>query len=64
MIVLLSLLVCIVGLILFLASTSTAPPNPPSPRLAQIGFAMFQVGLFAFLLQSAQLVDLLPRLTR
>ena len=51
MIILLSLLVCLVGLLMFALSAN--------PKLVQVGFAMFEVGLLAFLLQDAQLLTLM-----
>jgi Na+/phosphate symporter len=51
MIILLSLLVCLIGLLMYALSAN--------PKLNAIGFAMFEVGLLAFLLQDAALLTLI-----
>jgi len=51
MIILLSLLVCLIGLLMFALATN--------PKVNSIGFAMFQIGLLAFLLQDAALLTLI-----
>ena len=50
MILFLSLLVSLVGVLMYALSTN--------PKLTQIGLDMFWVGLLSFLLQDAQLVAL------
>ena len=50
MIVLLSLLICLIGLLMYALCAN--------PKLVAIGFAMFEVGLLAFLLQDAQAINL------
>jgi hypothetical protein len=47
MVIALSLLVCVVGLVIYLAA------SPMPNKFAQIGISMFQVGLLAFLLRMA-----------
>lgn len=49
----LSLLVCLVGLVMFVMNT------PPPARWARVGEIMCFAGLLAFLLQFGKIVDLL-----
>jgi hypothetical protein len=56
----LALAVCLVGLFIFLMGPEPSPPN----RKYKIGFAMFWVGLLAFLLQDSQLLSLLGKSVR
>ena len=51
MILFLSLLVALVGVLMYALATN--------PKLNAIGFAMFEVGLLAFLLQDGALVTLI-----
>jgi len=51
----LSLLICIIGLIVYGWHT------PAPTRWAEIGRLMFWTGLLAFLLQFGKIVNLLPR---
>lgn len=53
MIILLALLVALIGLLMYAFSAN--------PKLNAIGFAMFQVGLLAFLLQDAAVVNVFHR---
>jgi hypothetical protein len=48
----LSLAVCVAGLLLFLLTglPTTPPPSPMNMKWNKVGFAMFCVGLLAFLL--------------
>ena len=52
MIIYLSLLICIIGLILYLAR-----PNPDiNPKIAEVGRIMFWVGLLCFLLKDSEAI--------
>jgi hypothetical protein len=53
MIVLLSLLICLIGLLMYALAAN--------PKLVQIGLDMFWVGLLAFLLQDAAVINILHR---
>ena len=55
MIIALSLLVCIIGLVMYLVcGNPPSPPNGPGSKAAMVGFAMFCCGLLAFLLTGAE----------
>ena len=53
MIILLALLICLIGLLMYALSANA--------KLVQIGFAMFEVGLLAFLLQDSMVINLFHR---
>lgn len=48
-----SLIVCIIGLLLYLILPSGLDPRSIEIKFEQIGFQMFWVGLLAYLLQGA-----------
>lgn len=56
MIIYLALLVCIIGLVVYLAADTT---KPNGAKVAEIGRIMFWTGLLAFLLQVHELATLL-----
>jgi hypothetical protein len=53
MLILLALLVCVIGLLMYALSAN--------PKLVTIGLHMFWVGLLAFLLEDAQVINLFHR---
>lgn len=55
MIILLSVLVCVIGLVIYIGA------KPENPKLAEVGRLMFFTGLLAFLLQTPAIVALLKR---
>ena len=50
MIIYLSLLICLVGAVLFFINNRAPSPGPYYPTWAEIGRIMFAMGLLAFLL--------------